>query len=59
MVEIIQLPTETARMLNDARGLLSVYKPRNSDGRYNTAVDKYTKMYKYGLENLLSVDIAA
>lgn len=54
MVEVIQLPTNTARMLNDARSLLDVYRPRNSDGRYNTAIDKYTKLYKSGLESLLA-----
>lgn len=56
MVEVIYLPTETARYLNDARGAISVYKSRNSDQRYNTAIDKYTNMYKYGLKNLLATD---
>lgn len=54
MVEVIPLPANTARMLNDARSLLDVYRPRNSDGRYNTAIDKYTKLYKSGLESLLA-----
>ena len=56
MVEIIQLPTETARFLNDARSLLGVYKSRNSDSRYNTAIDKYTHLYKSGLKSLLATD---
>lgn len=59
MVEVIQLPPDTARFLNDARGLLSVYTPRNIDGKYNSSIDKYKKLYQHGLDNLLSVDVAA
>ncbi len=56
MVEIVYMPTETARFLNDARGAISVYKSRNSDGRYTTALKKYTNMYKQGLKDLLVTD---
>lgn len=54
MVEVIHLPTETARFLNDARSLLGVYKSRNSDQRYNTAIDKYTNLYNNTLKSLLA-----
>ena len=56
MVEVIYLPTETARFLNDARGLLGVYKSKNSDRRYTTAIDKYTDLYKSTLKSLLVTD---
>lgn len=56
MVDIIYLPTETARYLNDARGAISVYKSRNSDRRYTTAIDKFTYLYKSGLKDLLATD---
>ena len=52
MVEIIKLPAETARFLNDTRGLLGVYKSRNSDQRYNSAIDKYSNLYKVTLKSL-------
>ena len=56
MVEITYLPTETARFLNDARAAISVYKSRNSDRRYTSAIDKYTNLYKSGLKDLLVTD---
>lgn len=52
MVEIVYLPTETARLMNDARGLLGVLKSRNSDQRYNSAIDKYSNLYKIKLKEL-------
>jgi hypothetical protein len=59
MVEIIHLSPETARFMNDTRGLLGVYRSRNSDQRYNTAIDKYSNLYKMKLKGLLATDEVA
>jgi len=54
MGDVIFLDPRHARLMNDARGLLGVYKSRNIDGRYDTAVEKYKTLYKTTLKGLFA-----
>jgi hypothetical protein len=59
MTTIFYLDQPTATTMNDMRGLLKLYSSKNTAGKYDDAVDKYSGVYKSLMKDILASKQAA
>lgn len=52
-MNIIYLDQPTAKTMTDARSALNVYKPRNKDGKFDEAIQKWDGIYKSLMKEIL------
>ena len=51
-MDVIYLDQPTAKTMTDMKGLLSVYKRRNT-GQYSEAIDRYSAVYDTLMDEVL------